>query len=177
MDASMDSRYINTDNIIKFYEKIEEDRKKIFTAEKPPHNPKSKGYLESKIGNEVPEEGRGFEGLLELHDHLDKVSTQWQHPLFLGYFPSSISEQSIAGQTISELFPNYNSVNNYRQVEADLERKLADQIVDLLKIPEKFKWTKVEYASHRGRRGSRINNGRKWVGHYIAYNEGKKTGR
>lgn len=140
--------------VLEYFSKAWDDKVAVAKGELPAHNPNPKGYVESMIGTEIPEDGQGLEGMLKLHDTLLKASTQWQHPGFLGYFPSTMSDQAIVGQMFHELMPCSNSIENYNPNEAALEKDLVEQLRQLFHLPDDFSREKVAPSYSSGRPGT-----------------------
>lgn len=134
-----------------YFSKAWDQKEAVAKGELPAHNPNPKGYVESIIGTEMPEEGQGLEGMMKLHEALFKVTTQWQHPGFLGYFPSTLSDQAIIGQMFQELMPNGNSIENHNPNEAALERDLVEQLRQLFHLSDEFSREKVADCHSSGR--------------------------
>lgn len=177
------------DHVIQFFERLIKDKKKVEAGQVPCNPTEERGYLESVIGTDIPEDGLGFEGALQTYEHLEKMSAKWKHPLFFGYFPCTISDAGLVGGLVQSLAPAYNSTLEINKEESDLEKKLLDKICELLKLPEKFKWKNggvgllntsagnnsvlsVHIAKHKKLKdlGLPISEVTKLVGYYPAYN-------
>lgn len=135
-----DSIREDREKLLAFFDRLVSQKKTVESGQTPCRNIHAKGVLEDLIGTEIPEEGKGFEGALAAYEALESVSSKWKHPLFFGYFPTTISEAALIGGTIQSLYPAYNSTLEVNEEESKLEMAVTDYVCDLLKLPEKFKW-------------------------------------
>jgi len=153
---------LDTAAVLEYFNKAWDEKVAVSKGELPAHNPNPRGYIERIIGTDIPEEGQGLQGMMKLHEALLSVSTHWQHPGFLGYFPSTMSDQAIVGQMFHELMPCSNSIENHNLNEAVLERDLVEQLRLLFCLSEDFSRDKVVNDYFQGGLGlilSTIGNG------------------
>lgn len=97
------------------------------------------GFLYSKLSSEIPNSPTEFEKVLsEIETHVFPNLVQWHHPKFFGYFPSTISHTSISAEMLSHAIgtPNFNW--NVSPASHEIEWIVADWMVKLLGLPEKF---------------------------------------
>lgn len=147
---------LDSARVLEYFNRAWDDKVAIAKGELPAQNPNPKGYVESILGTELPETRQGSEGMMKLHETFLKVSTQWQHPGFLGYFPSTLADQAIVGQMFHELMPCSNSIDNHNPNESVLERDLLEQLRRLFYLSEEFSREKVN---------NKCNSGRTWISH------------
>lgn len=129
------------EKIISFFERLVKDKQAIERGEVPCIPVEERGYLELKLGTDIPEEGLGIDGALEAYEHLEKMAGRWKHPMYFGYFPCTISDPALVGGLINSLIPAYNSTTAVNKQESDLETAVMDYMCDLLMLPDKFKWS------------------------------------
>ena len=129
------------DRLSQYFDRIVKEKKIVQAGEKPVRNVQARGKLEMMIGTEIPDEGLGFDGSVKLFEALDSVSLNWKHPMFLSYFPTTISDSALIGGLIQSVYPNFNSSFDVNEEESRMEIAVTDYLCDLLKLPKKFKWS------------------------------------
>lgn len=97
------------------------------------------GEVRAQLPEHPPTEPESLDAVIaDLHDIVIPGLTQWQHPLFFGYFPANTSYPSILADLVSAGF----GVNGMSWVTSpaatELETLMMDWMHELLDLPERF---------------------------------------
>jgi len=133
--------YYNIDDLLKYgnqaldligetYQNLEKER--VVPDVEP-------GFLRQLLPENPPQKGESFEDIL--NDTKTKILpnlTQWQHPNFYAYFPCNMSSAAIIGDMISLAFNSPGFTWIASPATTELENIVADWIVKMMNLPEKF---------------------------------------
>lgn len=100
------------------------------------------GGVRAGLPERPPDKGEPFEAVLaDLEELILPGLTHWQSPTFFGYFPANASYPSILGELLSAGLGVQGMLWSTSPAATELETQVLDWLVDLLALPDHFRFT------------------------------------
>ncbi|KRX11095.1 Pyridoxal phosphate-dependent transferase [Pseudocohnilembus persalinus] len=97
------------------------------------------GFLRDQLPFEPPQtQGDMNQILSETREKLFPGITQWQHPAFFAYYPSTVSHMTILADMFAQAFNSPGFIFNVSPTHTELENIVMDWLAQLIGLPEVF---------------------------------------
>ena len=98
-----------------------------------------RGYLAPHLANSAPQQGETWDVIMrDYHEHILPGITQWQHPMFFGYFPSNVTYEGILADMFAAMTTNPAFNWNASPAVTELEFIALNWIASMLGLSEAF---------------------------------------
>ena len=97
------------------------------------------GFLRDSLPKSIPLTGISFQEICqETFEKIHKGATQWQHPAFFGYYPSSMSHTTILAEIYANAFQSNGSLWKDCPSQTELESLIVDWLISIMNLPSEF---------------------------------------
>lgn len=96
-------------------------------------------YLRAELGDSAPDEPQSWDLVMsQLSSSIMKGVNNWQHPMFMAYFPSLSSFPALQGEFIAKAINNPAFSWDCSPVHTELEILIADWMAKLIGLPSEY---------------------------------------
>jgi aromatic-L-amino-acid decarboxylase len=96
-------------------------------------------YLKTELGESAPDEAQSWELVMnQLSNSIMKGVNNWQHPMFMAYFPSLSSFPALQGEFLAKAINNPSFSWDCSPVHTELEILVADWMAKLMGLPSGY---------------------------------------